>query len=265
MLFSTISLAACAGLASQVAAECTRAMLQEATAGYLEAVEAGEQTFAALGTGEVKYIENGKEADITKGILSEAIKIDFNVTLYDTTECASYTEIVSADAKHPYVIGSRLAFDADNKVNRIDQNVCTSFNGHKDWAFDAAGTLRAIQKENWDPIAEAGRDSRETIQKAADAYVDGLGDSSIKQPVAASCIMLEGGSARTGCALSFGKQSEKITERLYTIDEEVGGVDIFHPFPYLDKAVGKTTTTNNLIKVQGGSILIVHEDTVILE
>ncbi|OAA66670.1 hypothetical protein SPI_01246 [Niveomyces insectorum RCEF 264] len=264
MIFSPIFLAACAGLVSQAVADCSRSMLQEATAGYLAAVAAGKQTFAALGTDKVEYVENGSEADITKGILSQAIHIDFNVTLYDTTQCASYTEIVSADAKHPYVIGSRLAFDANNKVNRIDQNVCTSFNGHKDWAFDATGTLRAIKKENWDIIPEAKRDTRDAIQKAADAYIDGLGDSGIKQPVAASCVMLEGGSARTGCALSFGKQTAKITDRRYTIDEEVGGVDVFHPFPYLDKAVGKPTTTNNLIKVQGGSILIVHEDTVIL-
>lgn len=265
MFSSPIFVAACASLASQAVAECTRSMLQEATAGYLAAVAAGKPTFAALGTDKVAYIENGKDADITKGILAQPIKIDFNVTIYDTTECASYTEIVSADAKHPYVIGSRLAFDANNKVNKIDQNVCTSFNGHKDWAFDAAGTLKAIKKENWDPIPEGKRDTRDVIKKAADAYIDGLGDSSIKQPVTASCVMLEGGSARTGCSLSFGKQTEKITTRLYTIDEELGGVDIFHPFPYLDKAVKKTTTTNNLLKVQGGQITIVHEDTVILE
>jgi hypothetical protein len=263
-MFLPILLAACAGLIPQAVADCSRSVLQDATAGYLAAVAAGKQTFPALGADKVEYIENGKTADITKGILSQAIRIDFNVTLYDTTQCASYTEIVSADTKHPYVIGSRLAFDANNKVNRIDQNVCTNYNGHKDWAFDAAGTLRAIKKENWDPIPEAKRDTRDAIKKAGDAYVDGLGDSSIKQPVAASCVMLEGGSARTGCALSFGKQSAKITNRLYTIDEQLGGIDIFHPFPQLDKALGKSTTTNNLMKVQGGIIQIVHEDTVIL-
>jgi len=264
MLSSPIFLAAWAGLISQAVADCSRSMLQEATAGYLAAVAAGKSTFPALGTDKVEYVENTKDVDITKGILSQPIRIDFNLTLYDTTQCASYTEIVSTDTKHPYVIGSRLAFDANNKVNRIDQNVCTSYNGHKDWVFDAAGTLKAIKKENWDPIPEAKRDTRDAIRKAADAYIDGLGDSSIKQPVAASCVMLEGGSARTGCALAFGKgPSAKITIRLYTIDEQLGGADVFHPFPQLDKALGKSTTTNNLFKVQGGSIQIVHEDTVL--
>src|SRR3569833_2906327 len=161
-----------AGLASQVSADCTRQMLQEATAGYLAALAAGKPSFAALGSDKVEYAENGKDADLTKGVMSQGIRIDYNRSLYDTPQCASYTEIVSADTKHPYVIGSRLAFDANNKVNRIDQHVCTSYNGHKDWAFDAAGTLRAIKKENWEIIPEAKRDTRDAIKKASDAYID---------------------------------------------------------------------------------------------
>lgn len=36
------------------------------------------------------------------------------------------------------------------------------------------------------------------------------------------------------------------------------------PYIILDKAVKNTTTTNNLLRMQGGSIQIVHKDTVIL-
>ncbi len=225
MFFSPVFLAACAGLASRASAACTRQMLQEATAGYLAALTAGKTTFAALGADKIEYAENGKDMDLTKGILTQSIRIDYNRSLFDTTQCASYTEIVSTDAKHPYVIGSRLAFDADNKVNRIDQNVCDD----GDWIFNAAGTLSGDKKENWDPIPEAKRDKREVIKAAGDAYIDSWGDSSIKPPFATGCYCLEGGTQRQGCSLNFG-QAMKITSRRYTIDEELGAVDIFHNF-----------------------------------
>jgi len=259
MFFSPLVLAACAGLAAQASAECTRPMLQDATAGYLAALTAGKPTFAAIGTDKIDYTENGKDADMTKGVMSQGIRIDYNRTLYDTTQCASYTEIVSTDTKHPYVIGSRLAFGADNKVNRIDQNICKD----GDWIFSATGTLSTDKKENWDPIPEAKRDSRDVIKAAGDAYIDGWGDSTIKAPAASGCYSLEGGTQRSGCSLSFG-QAMKITSRRYTIDEELGAVDIFHNFPFLDKSLPRDpgTVTNNLLKVEGGKIKFIHENTV---
>ena len=258
MFFSYFVLAAGAGLATQAAAQCTREMLQEATAGYLAAVAAGETTFEALGTGELEYVENGQDADIATGLLSQAIQIDYNRTLYDTTLCASYTEIVST-AAHPYVIGSRLEFDDDGKVTRIDQNICDT----GDWIFDATGTLNTDKSENWDPIPEDQRDTREVIQAAGDAYIDGWGDASIKPPAAAGCYSLEGGTKRGGCALNFGQEMDIVTRR-YTIDEELGAVDIFHNFPFLDSALPRDpgTVTNNLLKVEGGQIVFLHENTV---
>src|SRR6187549_2393455 len=99
----------CLGLASQASAACTRAMLQEATAGYLAALAEGKPAVPGLAEGTVVYQENDAKMDISKGVLSQGIKIDFNRSIYDTTECASYTEIV-ATTKHAYVIGTRLAF-----------------------------------------------------------------------------------------------------------------------------------------------------------
>jgi len=259
MFFSQFVLAAGAGLVMQAAAQCARQMLQEATAGYLAAVAAGKPTFAALGTAKIEYVENGKDADLATGLLSQAIRIDYNRSLYDTTQCASYTEIVSTDTKHPYVIGSRLAFGNDSKVTRIDQNICDT----GDWIFSATGTLNTDKSENWDPIPAAQRDTREVIQKVGDAYIDGWGDASIKAPAASGCYSLEGGTKRAGCSLSFG-QKMAITSRRYTIDEELGAVDIFHNFPFLDKALPRDpgTVTNNLIKVEGGKIKFLHENTV---
>jgi len=258
-MFLRFILAASGGLALQASAACTRQMLQEATADYLGALVAGKPTFSALGTDNVEYVENGKDTDITTGVLSQGIPINFNRSLYDTTQCASYTEIVSTDAKHPYVIGSRLAFGADNMVNRIDQNVADA----GDWIFNAAGTLSTDSKENWDPIPEDKRDTRDVIQAAGDSYINSWGDASVKPAFAPGCYCLEGGTQRAGCALNFG-QAMNITSRRYTIDEELGAVDIFHNFPFLDNALPRDpgTVTNNLVKVQSGKIQFIHENTI---
>ncbi len=44
-------------------------------------------------------------SEISKGVMSRAIAIEFNRSIYDTTLCASYTEVV-ATTKHAYVIGT---------------------------------------------------------------------------------------------------------------------------------------------------------------
>ncbi|KAL1847099.1 hypothetical protein VTK73DRAFT_154 [Phialemonium thermophilum] len=240
-------------------AECTRDMLQEATAGYLAALAAGTPTFPALANSSVPYQENDKPMDIGKGVLSQGIAIDFNRSIYDTTLCASYTEII-ATTKHPYVIGTRLAFGDDGKVVKIESNVCDD----GDWLFNASGSLRYSKAENWDPIPEAKRDSRDVIKAAGDAYIDAWGDASVQPPFATPCSRLEGGSYITGnCKLNFPPPFNA-TNRRYTIDEVLGAVDMFHNFPFIDSALPRQpgTETNNLIRVEGGKIRYIHENTV---
>ncbi|KAK1758276.1 hypothetical protein QBC47DRAFT_136144 [Echria macrotheca] len=257
-----LSKLALAALATQASAACTRASLQAATAEYLDALSSGKTAFSALANSTVAYQENDVVVDLSKGVLGQGgIKIDFNRSLYDTTECASYTEIV-ATTKHAYVIGTRLAFGGadNNKITKIESVVCDD----GDWLFNAAGSLSYNKKENWDPIPEGKRDSREVIKAAGDAYIDAWGDASVKPPFAASCARLEGGSYISGnCKLNFSPPF-KVTNRRYTIDEELGAVDIFHNFPFLDKAIARDpgTQTNNLLRVEGGQIRYIHENTV---
>ncbi|KAH8878921.1 hypothetical protein GQ53DRAFT_756351 [Thozetella sp. PMI_491] len=246
------------GLAARPSAVCTREMLKEATGGYLEALAAGKTAFSALSSATVPYQENDVVMDISKGVLSQGIQIDFNRSLYDTTLCASYTEIVAA-TKHPYVIGTRLAL-TDGKVTKIESNVCDD----GDWLFNATTSLSYNNKETWDPIPEGKRDSREVIKAAGDAYIDAWGDSSVQPPFNPNCTRLEGGLYVTGnCKLNFPPPFN-VTNRRYTIDEELGAIDIFHNFPFLDKALPKDpgTTTNNLMRIEGGQIRYIHENTV---
>lgn len=50
--------------------------------------------------------------------------------------------------------------------------------------------------------------------------------------------------------------------RRYVIDEEVGAVDIFNDFPFLDKARPNGTSSTNLVRVEGGMIRYIHEVTI---
>ncbi|KAK5658942.1 hypothetical protein OQA88_1759 [Cercophora sp. LCS_1] len=239
-------------------AACTRAMLQQATTEYIDALAAGKTTFGSLSSGTVAYRENDAVLDITKGVLSQGIKIDFNRSIYDTTLCASYTEIV-ATTKHAYVIGTRLEFSED-KITKIESVVCDD----GDWLFNAAGSLNYNKRETWDTIPEGKRNTRAEIKAAGDAYIDAWGNSSVKPPFSSQCARLEGGSYLTGnCKLNFQPPFE-VTNRRYTIDEELGAVDIFHNFPFLDKAIARDpgTQTNNLLRVEAGQIKYIHENTV---
>jgi hypothetical protein len=251
-------LLAVVGLASPVTAACTRSMLQDVTTEYLAALSNGKPTIASLAAGTVDYQENDVAIDISKGVLSQGIKVDFNRSIYDTTQCASYTEIVST-SNHPYVIGTRLAL-TDGKITKIESNVCDD----GDWIFNAKGSLDYNKRETWDPIPEGKRDTREVIKAAGDAYIDAWGDSTIKPPFAKQCARLEGGSYISGnCKLNFPPPF-KVTNRRYTIDEEMGAVDIFHNFPFLDKAIARDpgTQTNNLMRIEAGLIKYIHENTV---
>ncbi|KAK4187655.1 hypothetical protein QBC35DRAFT_229663 [Podospora australis] len=247
-----------AGLAAQASAACTRQFLKDATAEYLDALTAGKPTFASLSTGTVEYVENDQAVPIAEGVLSKGVAIEFNLTLYDTTQCASYTEIV-ATTKHPYVIGTRLAFQ-DEKVTKIQSIVCDD----GDWLFNATGSLVYNRRETWAPIPEAERASREEITAIATSYVDAWSDSAVKPPFAKNCARLEGGFYITSnCLLNFPPPFN-VTKGAYTIDEELGAVDIFHNFPFLDASLPRNpgTQTNNLIRVEAKQIRYIHENTV---
>lgn len=46
------------------------------------------------------------------------------------------------------------------------------------------------------------------------------------------------------------------------IDEEVGGLDIFNDFPFIDAAKPDGTSSTNFFRVEGGKIRYIHETTI---
>jgi len=252
-----------AALVSQASAACTRAQLQEATAAYLKAQAAGQPSWPSLAE-NVSYLENDVTTDIKKGVLSQAVTIDFNRSLYDTTQCATFTEITAATNKHPYVIHTRMLFTND-KITTVQSAV----SDEGDWIFNATGHLYWNKQETWDPIPEGKRDTRAALQLAGDSYLDSWTDSSVKVPYGTPCARLEGGmytakekGTTNTCKMPKFPEDFKIKNRRYVIDEELGGVDIFNDFPFIDKAKPNGTTSTNFIRVEGGTIRYIHEVTI---
>ncbi|KAI1338109.1 hypothetical protein F5Y15DRAFT_131668 [Xylariaceae sp. FL0016] len=259
-----LALLAAMSLATQASAACTRAALQEATTAYVAALAAGKPSWPALSS-NASYAENDVPMDITKGVLSAPIAIDFNRSIYDTTGCATFTEISAPSAKHPYVINTRLLF-TDDKVTGVESVVTDA----GDWAFDAAGHLRWAKQERWDVIPEASRDARAVIQAAADAYLDQWANTSIAVPLGTPCARLEGGSytgstdpTANTCRMPAFPQPLKVAKRRYVVDEELGAVDVFNGFPWLEasKPADYGTPSSNFIRVEVGKIRYIHEVT----
>ncbi|KAJ4376476.1 hypothetical protein N0V83_001760 [Neocucurbitaria cava] len=211
------------------------------------------------------YAENDVVGDIAKGILSQAVTIDFNRSLFDTTECATYTEISAATNKHPYVIDTRMVISGDS-ISNIQSVIADA----GDWVFNATGQLYWAKKETWDPIPEAKRDTRAVIKAAGDAYLDSWADGKVKVPYGTPCARLEGGSYTgnsnpTGntCHMpEFPKPFAGAGNRRYVIDEEMGGVGILNDFPFIEKTKPDGTPSTNFIRVEGGMIRYIHETTV---
>ncbi|KAK5626997.1 hypothetical protein RRF57_002712 [Xylaria bambusicola] len=264
MIISTFLV--CAGLAAQVAAACDRAKLQNAATAYVQAQANGKLTLLGLAD-NTSYAENDNPMNITKGLLSQPITIDFNRSIYDTTQCATFTELTAATSKHPYVIHTRMLLDdAGSKVTKIESVITDS----GDWAFNATGHLYWTRQEKWEPIPENQRDTRAVIQAAADAYLNQWGNSTLPVPLNTPCARLEGGaytgqsnpSANT-CRMGAFPQPLAVANRRYVIDEELGAVDVFNGFPWLEatKPNGSVPSTN-FIRVERGLIRYIHEVTV---
>src|SRR5262245_19828425 len=108
-----------------------------------------------------------------------------------------------------------------------------------DWVFGADKYLGFTKDENWGEIPKEKRDTRATIQAAADAYLDNWGAPDLPVPHGTPCARLEGGMytgtrnpAANSCNMGKFPQLLKVTNRRYVIDESVGAVVIFHNFPW---------------------------------
>jgi hypothetical protein len=251
-------------LAAQASAACTRAGLQDAVAAYLQAQGTGTTSLLPLAK-NVTYIENEVPINIAKGLLSQAVTIDLSRSLFDTTQCSTFTEISSATNKHPYVIDTRLLVSGGS-ITAIQSVIADT----GDWVFNATSHLHWSKQETWTPIPEPKRDTRAIIQAAGDAYLDSWADGKVKAPYGTPCARLEGGAytgdknatANTCFMPEFPKPFAGALNRRYVIDEDMGGMGILNNFPFIDTTRPEGTPSTNFFRVEGGKIRYIHETTV---
>lgn len=252
--------------ATNAQAACSRELLKKLADTYVKAQTDGKASMVPLAKG-ASYAENDQAMDIGKGVLAGALKVDFTRSFHDTTQCATFTELVAATDPHPYVIHTRIEATKDGKVSKMESVVTDA----GDWVFGAAEHLAVTRSEKWDEIPKDKRDTRAVIRAAADAYLDNWGDPTLPVPHGTPCARLEGrlntGSrnpAGQTCTMGAFPQKLNVGNRRYVIDENYGAVVIFHNFPWLDAGLPKDpgTPASQMFRVEGGKNRYIHEVTV---
>ncbi|CAK7214548.1 hypothetical protein SCUCBS95973_002184 [Sporothrix curviconia] len=245
--------------------DCTREFLRAATDTYLAAQTAGTPStllnaLVNSSAANISYTEDAVARDLRGGVLTLPLAIVYNMSLLDTTQCATFTEIIVTDPHHPRVIGTQMRFDDSKYLVKMETLVTQA----GDWAFNATGTLHYAEAETqagkWAPIEPvSARNSRAVIQAAADAYLDLFNNKSVVVPWGTPCDRLEGsmytGNGSTTDSCDVGVPSGvRITNRRYVIDETVGSVDALVTFA--------TRPDSHMFRVAGGVIRQVHTLTV---
>src|SRR5690606_18131385 len=108
--------------ANNAGGQCSRETLQKLADTYISAQKAGTPAAVPLAANG-SYVQNDQVTDISKGVLAEALTVDFTRSFHDTTQCATFTELVAATHSHPYVIHTRMEATRDGKVSKIESVV----------------------------------------------------------------------------------------------------------------------------------------------
>jgi hypothetical protein len=255
--------------AAAPATDCSRDTLQKLADTYVSAQKAGKPATVPLAA-NASYVENDKAMDPAKGVLTQALTVDFTRHLLDTKQCAAFTELVAATHSHPYVILTRMEATKDGKVTKMESVVTDQ----DDWVFGATQYLNFTKAENWDAIPSDKRDTREAIQLAADSYINNWGEPTLPVLHGTPCARLEGriytgtrDPAAQSCTMGAFPQKIKTGNRRYVFDETHGAVVIFHNFSWIDAGLPADhpgTPAAQMFRVEGGKNRYIHEVTACL-
>lgn len=260
---SSLLFAAAPAMAQFGGGGCTYENMDFAAKSYLAAQSTGEPLKMPMGLW-VNYSEQGELHGMGGGIISKPMKIDFYREILDPDTCQAFVEAVVTDKKDPYVLGTYL------QVRGTDVNNVEILATNKDdWLFNASRTMAYSKAEDWGIIPEKDRDSRETLQAAADAYLDLFSDKSVKVPWGHPCARLEGGiytgkgkpgEATPEDTCDVGVPSNiKMADRRYIIDPSIGAVTV------LLKMGPHEEPDAHTFRIEHGKIRYVHTITVCKE
>jgi hypothetical protein len=107
--------------AANAQATCTRAELEAATAGYIEAQKSGDISRLQIAS-DATYLENMQPVARGEGLWNTALPIAHSMSFHDSKRCKKFSEIIVTEGGHPYVIGTRLYLD-NGEITRIDSLV----------------------------------------------------------------------------------------------------------------------------------------------
>ena len=233
---------------------CHRTALKKATDRYLISQATGQLGWLqAILSPTATYHENLIQLNPSNSTLSQSLRIDHTRTAYDLTQCTTYTELLATDPQNPYQIGMQLHLDpTTGKITKLDGIVTTL----GDFTFNASHTLHYTLRENWSTIPTKNRDSRATLQAAADAYYDFFVNKSVVVPWGKPCSRLEGGylSANGDCNTDIPDVTIRTLDRRYVIDETLGVVDVISNFGILGP-------DSHEFRIVNGSIRHIHTMT----
>lgn len=237
---------------------CDRDFLKSQAASYVAAQKAGTPSLLtnSSSSSSIAYTQNFKTASLTTGILSTPLRIDHNRSTYDTTQCATYTELITTEPNKQHVIGTQMRFSPESLTLTKIETIITS---KGDWLFDPSSTLKYSSQESssglWDEIPPSKRDTRAVIQAAGDAYLDLFDNKSVKVPWGNPCARLEGGSyIQPSCNVGVPSGIKNVNRR-YVVDEVLGAVDVFFDFAGAEP-------DSHEFRVEGGKLRLVHTMTV---
>jgi hypothetical protein len=216
----------------QAQTACTRSTLQTAVETYIAAQKAGDAKKMALAP-DAKYFENMIEITKEKGLWNKALPIALQRSIYDTSRCKTFSEVIITEGGHPYVLGTRLKVK-DGKITEIDSLVTDQ----DDWLFDAQKYLKYSSAEDWSILPVHQRVSTQQLIDAGNQYFDFVFlDKFITPPWGTPCARLEGGAYtnekmehKDTCQIDKPLGEMFMVNRSYVVDEEMGVVNIFCRF-----------------------------------
>ena len=250
-------LAATAGLSfsaqAQAQSGCDRELLQGISDSWIAAIEGG--TMMTMNIGEwVDYQENFRRASLG-GFLDRPRKVDWHMSLLDTTACKVYVKAIILDEAHPMVLATQIGngFFGVGPFN----NIVTD---EGNWLFDARATYAYARAEDWAIIPEEERATRTQLIAAANAYLDLFSDPTVEVPWGTPCARLEGGMY-TG----RGEESDScnvgvpegiaMADRQYLVDEARGAVNVFL------KMGANARPDSHTFRLENGKIRFIHTVT----
>ncbi|RKU40420.1 hypothetical protein DL546_002248 [Coniochaeta pulveracea] len=251
-----------AGLSS-----CTRELLETGANAYIQAQASGN--FSILQSSSSKnftYYENNNVSNPLAGVLRLPLKIDHSRTTFDTVQCSTYTELISAGSKNPYVLGTQIRHDPTNGtlgISVIDTIASTT----GAWLFNASKTLEHVLQESWTPLPPDKQVARDVLQATADAYLDMWSNATASNAVAwgEPCTRLEGsaytgtGSPTDSCKPGIPSNHHQAPNihRRYVIDEAMGSCTVFCLWQHMMNAAD-----SHEFRLEGGKLRYVHTMTV---